>query len=120
MESGAWLDFDWPEADLLFQRDQYWVGGDGAYSVDLGEGRVLWLFGDSWIDPRGMGSREGATMVSNSLALQNGYDPSQATAEFYWGQRRTVRRRRSSPTSMADAIGRGTDSGSGIAFSCFS
>lgn len=84
-ESAPWLEFEWPEADLLFQRDQFWVGGDGAYSIDLGNGRVLWLFGDSWIDPRGTGSRDGATMVSNSLALQTGYDPSQATAEFYWG-----------------------------------
>jgi hypothetical protein len=46
------------------------VGGDGASSVDLGDGRILWLFGDSWIDPAGPGVRQGARMVSNSVAIQ--------------------------------------------------
>jgi len=84
-EADPWLEFQWPAADSLFQRDRFWVGGDGAYSIDLGDGRVLWLFGDSWVDPRGTGSRDGATMVSNTLAIQHGYDPSRATAEFFWG-----------------------------------
>lgn len=76
---------DWPEADRLFRRDRHWVGGDGAYSIDLGRGRVLWLFGDSWIDPEGQGDRSGAVMVSNAVAIQHGYDPSAARAEFFWG-----------------------------------
>jgi hypothetical protein len=37
----------WPEADALFRGDAHWVGGDGCYSIDLGDGRVLWTFGDS-------------------------------------------------------------------------
>jgi hypothetical protein len=81
-----WEEFDWPEADQLFQRDRNWVGGDGGYSIDLGGGRVLWLFGDSWIDQEGGGSRKGAEMVSNSVAIQHGYDPSTAHADFYWGR----------------------------------
>lgn len=84
-ESTTWLEFDWPTADLLFQQDKFWVGGDGAYSIDLGNNRVLWLFGDSWIDQRGRGRRNGAIMISNSLAIQHGYDPSQATMDFFWG-----------------------------------
>ena len=84
-EVPSWLEAAWPEADMLFQRDRHWVGGDGASSVDLGNGRVLWLFGDSWIDPTGRASRNGATMVSNALAIQRGYDPSRAEAEFFWG-----------------------------------
>jgi hypothetical protein len=39
----------WPEADALFHGDRHWLGGDGAYSIDLGDNRVLWLFGDSFI-----------------------------------------------------------------------
>lgn len=39
----------WPEADKLFRSDPRWLGGDAAYSVDLGHGRVPWLFGDSFI-----------------------------------------------------------------------
>lgn len=80
----AWLAFDWPAADSLFQRDGSWVGADGAYSVDLGEGRVLWLFGDTWIDPTGRGRRRGASMVSNTVGIQQGYDPSRATIRFVW------------------------------------
>lgn len=83
--AAPWLESAWPEADKLFQRDRHWVGGDGASSIDLGHGRVLWLFGDSWIDPTGQASRNGATMVSNTVAIQSGYDPSGAEAEFFWG-----------------------------------
>jgi len=39
----------WPEADRLFHSDPHWLGADAAFSVDLGLGRVLWLFGDSFV-----------------------------------------------------------------------
>lgn len=76
----------WREADRLFRRDGYWVGADGASSVDLGEGRTLWLFGDTWIDPSGKGTRHGAHMVSNSVAIQHGTDPTAAQISFYAGK----------------------------------
>jgi len=73
----------WPEADRLFRGDLRWVGGDGAYSVDLGNDRILWLFGDSFIAPA---SGEGLSkMVRNSVAIQTGRDPSRAFMRFYWG-----------------------------------
>src|ERR1043165_9075575 len=34
----------------LFRRTSGWTSGDGALSVPLSDGRVLWLFGDSHID----------------------------------------------------------------------
>lgn len=74
----------WREADQLFQRNPYWVGGDGASSVVLGDGRILWLFGDSWIDPTGGHTRQGARMISNSVAIQTGTDPATASIQFYW------------------------------------
>ena len=62
----------WPEADRLFRGDLRWVGGDGAYSVDLGNDRILWLFGDSFIAAAsGDGSKR---MVRNSVAIQTGRD----------------------------------------------
>jgi hypothetical protein len=79
-ESAAWRD-----ADLLFHRDPHWVGADVASTVDLGDGRILWLFGDTWIDPSGRGTRSGARMVSNSVAIQTGTDPASAGIRFYWG-----------------------------------
>jgi len=76
----------WREADRLFHRDPHWVGADVASSVDLGGGRILWLFGDSWIDPSGTGARRTARMVSNSVAIQTGTDPTTAAIRFYWGR----------------------------------
>ena len=75
----------WREADLLFRRDPHWLGADVASTVDLGDGRILWLFGDTWIDPTGTGTRRGARMVSNSVAIQTGTDPTRAGIRFYWG-----------------------------------
>ncbi len=74
----------WPEADRLFRNDRRWLGADGAFSVDLGGGRVLWLFGDSWVDTSGSGKRDSAVMLRNTIALQQGYDPSQASITFHW------------------------------------
>ncbi|MBN2297692.1 MAG: DUF4185 domain-containing protein [Deltaproteobacteria bacterium] len=74
----------WPEADRLFRCDMCWLGGDGAYSIDLGKQRVLWLFGDSFIDPAGSGDRNNASVVRNSIAIQRGYDPTTAGITFYW------------------------------------
>ncbi|MGH7689973.1 MAG: DUF4185 domain-containing protein, partial [Gemmatimonadaceae bacterium] len=82
----CWDASAWPAADQLFHRDPHWVGSDGASSVDLGGGRTLWLFGDSWIDPSGAGTRHGARLVSSSIAIQTGTDPSSAEIKFYWGR----------------------------------
>lgn len=74
----------WPEADALFHRDSRWLGGDDAYSIDLGHGRVLWLFADSFIATSVAHSRSEAKIIRNSVAIQKGYDPSAASIKFYW------------------------------------
>jgi len=76
----------WREADLLFQRDPHWVGSDGASSIDLGNDRTLWLFGDALIDASGRHARAGARMVRNTVAIQTGRNPSRAKMVFYWGR----------------------------------
>jgi len=76
----------WPEANRSFRGDPRWLGGDGAGSVDLEDGRVLWLFGDSFVDPRGTGDRHNAEIVRNTVAVQTGYDPSAASVDFFWGR----------------------------------
>ncbi len=77
----------WPEADRLFHRDPRWLGGDAAISIALPQQRVLWLFGDSFVAPAASagGSRRGAAFVRNSVALQQGRDPSRAELRFYAG-----------------------------------
>jgi hypothetical protein len=84
----------WPEADALFRTDPKWLGSDDAYSVDLGKGRTLWLFGDTFISRSFLNTRRLATLIRNSVAIQSGYDPSAASIEFYW------RTRKGKPTSF--------------------
>ena len=79
----------WEEADKIFRSDSHWLGGDGATSVDLGHGRVLWLFGDSFIDLSGSGARETSALVRNSIAIQTGYNPTNAGIEFSWKMKGT-------------------------------
>lgn len=74
----------WPAADGLFRQDPRWLGGDAAYSVELGGDRRLWLFGDSFIARPGACGRRGAAMARNSIAVQRGPDPETATMEFAW------------------------------------
>ena len=75
----------WPEADQLFRHDPSWIGGDAAYSVDLGAGRVLWMFGDSFIAKSPARSRADAAFIRNSVAIQSGSaDPSAAQIAFAW------------------------------------
>jgi len=76
----------WRDADALFRGDRHWIGADAASTVDLGGGRILWLFGDTWIHPDGKGTRQGAAMVSNSVAIQTGTDPPRSSIAFYWGR----------------------------------
>jgi hypothetical protein len=83
----------WPAGSALFHRDHAWAGGDSAYSVELDERRVLWLFGDTFIDPAADGSRMNNPndFVRNSVAIQSGpdrasaHDGSRAAIAFYWG-----------------------------------
>lgn len=77
----------WPAGDALFRRDPRWLGGDAVYSVDLGDARILWLFGDSFVSPAGSGDRRRSTMVRNTIALQHGRDPEHATLTFHWGDK---------------------------------
>lgn len=74
----------WPQADHLFRSDPLWLGGDAAYSVDLGHRRVLWLFGDSFIATKPGETRRQSTFVHNSIAIEKGYNPARASLKFYW------------------------------------
>lgn len=85
----------WPEADRLFRSNPLWLGGDGADSVDLGNGHVLWLFGDSFIASKRGATRRQSTFVHNSMAIEHGYNPAHASLRFYW------RLRSGKPTEFA-------------------
>jgi len=93
-ENTKWKVTPWLEADLLFKQDPRFRGGDGAYSIDLGNQRVLWLMGDSFISSQKSLSRKGSTMIRNCVAIQSGYDPSNARMRYTW------RYQDSTPTSF--------------------
>lgn len=65
----------------MFRRDPRWHGADAAYSVPLSGDRTLWLFGDTFVGP----SRREARIVHNTLAVQEGTDPSTAPLRPVFG-----------------------------------
>jgi hypothetical protein len=51
-----------------------WTGGDSTYSVKLPDGRIVWLFSDTWLGPlNSNGTRPtSAPLVNNTFVVQNG------------------------------------------------
>ncbi|HET6603423.1 MAG TPA: DUF4185 domain-containing protein [Xanthomonadaceae bacterium] len=74
------------EADMLFQRDPRWLGADAALSVPLSEGRILWLFGDTFVATSSADVRSESEMVRNTVAIQTGTVPLTASIAFHWRQ----------------------------------
>ncbi len=57
----------------LFTRSTGWTGADATYSVDLKNGKTLWMFGDTFIDQVSPNrSRPSFRLINNSLVLQDG------------------------------------------------
>src|ERR1700722_10661772 len=83
------IDDSW---NKVFDRHDRWTGADCAGTVNLHDGRMLWLFGDTWIGSiRGGRRLPGATMVNNSIAVHP-IDPTAlwkvpdpASVRFAWG-----------------------------------
>jgi hypothetical protein len=69
----------------IFTSDKYWRGADGAATIDLGDNRILWLFGDTFIDIEGTGKRSNSTLIRNSIAIQNGVDIENPTIHYFTG-----------------------------------
>ena len=68
---------------VLVRLRRLWMGGDSARSVPLGDGRILWLFADTWWPWPGSNERNGAIITSDSIAIQTGYDLTTATITFH-------------------------------------
>jgi hypothetical protein len=72
------------KTNSFFRNDKAWLGADGAASVDLGNGRVLWLFSDGFISADSSASRKNSKMIRNSVAIQHGYDLNSASIQYHW------------------------------------
>ena len=75
-----------PGYDALFERQAGWTGADGVYSVPLSDRKILWLFGDTWWGDVRNNVHVNATIVNNTVAIQNGRLPQEAAVEFYAGR----------------------------------
>lgn len=90
--------------NAVFDRRDGWTGADCAGTVELRDGRVLWLFGDTWISSIRGGKRQpGATMVNNSIAVHPvdraapWKAPDPASVRFFWGAKNS----KGQPTAWA-------------------
>jgi hypothetical protein len=63
-----------PELNEKFRPKAGWIGGEGAHSIELGNNRTLWLFGDTWVGAVKDGRRSQARIVHNSAGVQCGPD----------------------------------------------
>lgn len=75
-----------PDYNALFARRNGWTGADGAYTVKLSQNRILWLFGDTWYGEIRQGRHVNATIINNSIAIQRGISPPEASVIFYTGR----------------------------------
>ena len=83
--AGYRFDVETPAATKnFFSKDSFWRGADGASSVDLGNGKVLWLFSDGFVCSDSSRLRSKSKIIRNSIAIQNGYDPTTASVKYYW------------------------------------
>jgi hypothetical protein len=75
-----------PQYEMLFSNENGWTGADGAYSVALNQNTMAWFFGDTWIGQIKYGRHLNATLINNSVAIQQGMTPATAKLDFYWGR----------------------------------
>ncbi len=63
-----------------------WIGGDAVFSVRLDEAssRTLWLFGDTFVNPRSPLDRATSSLVDNSIGLSNCVD-GKFSIQYFWG-----------------------------------
>ena len=77
-EQGCWNDdltvFEDCHYNLLFTRyGNGWTGSDATYSVPLANGKILWMFGDTFLGTvKADRTREPTGLLRNTLVLQEG------------------------------------------------
>jgi hypothetical protein len=92
----------YPGMNALFERKEGWIGADGAHSVDLSARRRLWLFSDTWVGQVREGKRVDATVVNNSVGVQEG---SGETSKVRFAVRRNADRKAGAIFTPSDGRG---------------
>lgn len=75
-------------ANSYFSKNLKWLGGDGASSIDLENGKILWLFSDSFVCNDSSASRAKSTLIRNSIAIQSGCQLQSDSLNFHWASSR--------------------------------
>jgi len=86
---------------LSFPYEQGWLGADDAYSIPMGQGKSVWLFGDTFASDVGNKDRNRTTMVRNSVGATTCPADKPCTIQYFWTNQGT-----SKPRSFFDT---GTD-----------
>jgi len=61
-----------------------WLGADGAASVEITKGKILWLFGDTILGNCSKDGKRTGTIVRNTLGLQDLSKGFPGEVEFFW------------------------------------
>jgi hypothetical protein len=73
-----------------FPCQQGWLGGDSAYSVPLGNGTSLWIFGDTYVGPSSATSRTQSNgFVHNTIAIST-CSAQSCSFRYYWNGMNTA------------------------------
>lgn len=75
--------------DARFQRSAGWTGADGAGTIVLPDGRILWLYGDTWMGEVRAGKHVASKLVNNTIAVhplpKSGLYEQEPAIEFHSG-----------------------------------
>jgi hypothetical protein len=71
---------------LSFPDQDKWLGADDAYSIPLGNGRSLWLFGDTFIGEKADSVRTAKSgFIRNSIGITTCMEQ-KCSVEYFWAQ----------------------------------
>jgi hypothetical protein len=78
---------------LNFPYEQGWLGADDAYSIAIGQGKSVWLFGDTFAGDVGNKDRNKTTMVRNSVGVTTCPKDKPCTIQYFWKNQGTPKPR---------------------------
>src|ERR1700722_17825620 len=76
-----------PQSSAGLKYQQGWLGADDAYSIPLGDGRSLWVFGDTFIGATPDATRgPSSAFIRNSIAITS-CAAGKCSIEYFWGHK---------------------------------
>ncbi len=63
-----------------------WLGGDAAYSIPIGPGQSIWLFGDTFVGAPDQRTRKNSQFIHNSIGISRCASGGGWQIEYAWGQ----------------------------------